>query len=126
MFRRGIEDLKDEAAYAEKLEEADSKRSEDFMRLGAFYDDVFYAAIESIPYMVRFDGHLCKMSGIGGVISDFNAPVKGAMKEIYKEALAQGFDPKYIKKCIALRKKDKDEIAEEDEVLSLYRKALGI
>lgn len=86
MFRRGIEDLKDEAAYAEKLEEADSKRSEDFMRLGAFYDDVFYAAIESIPYMVRFDGHLCKMSGIGGVISDFNAPVKGAMKEIYKEA----------------------------------------
>lgn len=48
------------------------------------------------------------------------------VKEIYKEALAQGFDPKYIKKCIALRKKDKDEIAEEDEVLQLYRNALGI
>lgn len=48
------------------------------------------------------------------------------VKEIYKEALSQGFDPKYIRKCIALRKKDKDEIAEEDEVLQLYRNALGI
>lgn len=48
------------------------------------------------------------------------------VKEIYKEALAQGFDPKYIKKCIALRKKDKDEVEEEDELLAMYRNALGI
>lgn len=48
------------------------------------------------------------------------------IKEIYKEALAQGYDPKYIKKCIALRKKDQDEIDEEDELMSLYRKTLGI
>lgn len=48
------------------------------------------------------------------------------IKEIYKEALAQGYDPKYIKKCIALRKKDKDEIDEEDELLAMYRSALGL
>lgn len=48
------------------------------------------------------------------------------IKEIYKEALAQGYDPKYIRKCIALRKKDKDEIDEEDELLAMYRSALGL
>ena len=54
------------------------------------------------------------------------AQIAADIKEIYKEALAQGYDPKYIKKCIALRKKDQDEIDEEDELMSLYRKTLGI
>ena len=48
------------------------------------------------------------------------------IKEVYHEAKIQGFDAKAIKKCIALRKKDKDEIIEEDEVLKLYRQILGI
>ncbi len=48
------------------------------------------------------------------------------IKEIYKEATMQGFDAKYIKKCIALRKKDKDEIEEEDELMQMYRFALGL
>lgn len=62
-------------------------------------------------------------------IEKLNADVEAInadIKEIYKEALAQGYDPKYIKKCVALRKKDKDEIAEEDEVMKLYRSALGL
>lgn len=54
------------------------------------------------------------------------AQIAADIKEIYKEALAQGYDPKYIRKCIALRKKDQDEIDEEDELMSLYRKTLGI
>lgn len=48
------------------------------------------------------------------------------IKEVYHEAKMQGFDAKVIKKCIALRKKDKDELEEEDEVLKLYRSALGL
>ena len=62
-------------------------------------------------------------------IEKLNADVESInadIKEIYKEALAQGYDPKYIRKCIALRKKDKDELEEEDEVLKLYRSALGL
>ena len=54
------------------------------------------------------------------------AQIAADIKEIYKEALAQGFDAKAIRKCIALRKKDKDELEEEDEVLKLYRDALGL
>lgn len=48
------------------------------------------------------------------------------IKEVYSEAKMQGYDPKMIKKCIALRKKDKDEIDEEDELLAMYRSALGL
>lgn len=59
-------------------------------------------------------------------LNEQSAQIAADIKEIYKEAFAQGFDPKYIKKCIALRKKDKDEIDEEDELLQMYRTALGI
>lgn len=48
------------------------------------------------------------------------------IKEVYHEAKMQGFDTKYIKKCIALRKKDRDEIDEEDELMKMYRQALGL
>ena len=59
-------------------------------------------------------------------LNEDSAQISADIKEIYKEALAQGFDTKAIKKCIALRKKDKDELEEEDEVLKLYRSALGL
>ena len=48
------------------------------------------------------------------------------IKEIYAEAKSAGYDPKYIKKCIALRKKSSEEIDEEDELMKMYRTALGI
>lgn len=59
-------------------------------------------------------------------LNEQSAQIAADVKQIYKEAFAQGFDPKYIKKCIALRKKDKDEIDEEDELLQMYRTTLGI
>lgn len=59
-------------------------------------------------------------------LNEQSAQIASDVKDIYKEAVAQGFDTKAIKKCIALRKKDKDERIEEDEVLKLYRTALGI
>ena len=62
-------------------------------------------------------------------IEKLNADVEAIaadIKEVYHEAKMQGFDPKYIKKCVALRKKDKDEIDEEDELLAMYRNALNI
>lgn len=48
------------------------------------------------------------------------------IKEVYSQAKAQGFDPKYIKQCIKLRAKDPEQLEEEDELLEMYRKALGI
>lgn len=48
------------------------------------------------------------------------------IKEIYSEAKSAGFDPKYIKKVIGLRKLDPDERDEADELLQMYRKAVGL
>jgi uncharacterized protein (UPF0335 family) len=47
-------------------------------------------------------------------------------KEVMAEAKARGYDTKVMRKVIALRKRDKDEIAEEEAVLEMYKEALGM
>lgn len=54
------------------------------------------------------------------------AAIASDLKEVYNEAKSAGFDPKYIKACVKLRAKDPDEIDEEDELMKMYRNALGI
>ena len=46
--------------------------------------------------------------------------------EIMAEAKARGYDTKVIRKIIALRKRDRDDIAEEEAILDLYKSALGM
>jgi uncharacterized protein (UPF0335 family) len=48
------------------------------------------------------------------------------LKESFNEAKSMGFDVKIIKHVLKLRKKDKDALAEEDNLIDLYRGALGI
>lgn len=47
-------------------------------------------------------------------------------KEVMAEAKARGYDTKVMRKVIALRKRDRDDIAEEEAVLAMYREALGM
>ncbi|MGY9012428.1 MAG: DUF2312 domain-containing protein [Rhodobacterales bacterium] len=47
-------------------------------------------------------------------------------KEVMGEAKSRGYDTKVIRKVIALRKRDKDDIAEEEAVLEMYKEALGM
>lgn len=47
-------------------------------------------------------------------------------KEVMAEAKARGYCTKTLNKLIALRKRDKDDIAEEEAVLEMYREALGV
>jgi len=54
------------------------------------------------------------------------AAIAADIKEIYSEAKSAGYDPKYIRKMIALRKLDADELDEDDELTRMYRDALGI
>lgn len=54
------------------------------------------------------------------------ANIAADVKEIYSEAKSAGYDPKYIKQMIKLRKMDRDELDETDEVTKMYRKALGL
>jgi uncharacterized protein (UPF0335 family) len=47
-------------------------------------------------------------------------------KEVMGEAKSRGYDTRVIRKVIALRKRDKDDIAEEEAVLEMYKEALGM
>lgn len=47
-------------------------------------------------------------------------------KEVMAEAKGRGYDPKVMRKVIALRKRDKDDVAEEEAILDLYKAALGM
>ncbi|MCE8420358.1 DUF2312 domain-containing protein [Rhodovulum sulfidophilum] len=47
-------------------------------------------------------------------------------KEVMAEAKARGYDTGVMRKLIALRKRDKDDIAEEEAILEMYKDALGM
>ncbi|MEL6170339.1 MAG: DUF2312 domain-containing protein [Pseudomonadota bacterium] len=47
-------------------------------------------------------------------------------KEVMAEAKGRGYDTKVMRKLIAIRKRDKEDLAEEEAVLDLYRQALGM
>lgn len=59
------------------------------------------------------------------LLADADA-IAADIKEIYSEAKSAGYDPKYIKKIIALRKLDQDELDEADELIKMYRQAVGL
>lgn len=48
------------------------------------------------------------------------------IKDIFAEAKGVGFDTKTIRKIIRLRKMDKEKRREEEEILELYKSALGL
>lgn len=47
-------------------------------------------------------------------------------KELMTEAKARGYETKAMRRLIALRKRDPDDIAEEEALLELYKAALGM
>ena len=48
------------------------------------------------------------------------------IKEVFSEARAMGYDPKMMRKILALRKMDIDERHEQEALLNTYKNALGI
>jgi uncharacterized protein (UPF0335 family) len=47
-------------------------------------------------------------------------------KEVMAEAKGRGYDTKAMRKLIAMRKREPQEIAEEEAVLEVYKEALGM
>ena len=47
-------------------------------------------------------------------------------KEVMAEAKGRGYDTKAIRKIISIRKRDKDDLANEEAVLDTYLAALGM
>jgi uncharacterized protein (UPF0335 family) len=48
------------------------------------------------------------------------------IKDIYAEAKSSGFDNKVLRALITLRRKEPAEVEEQETLLELYRRALGI
>ncbi len=54
------------------------------------------------------------------------ADIAERQKELMAEAKLRGYDTKVMRKIIALRKRDKDDVAEEEAILDMYMSALGM
>ena len=48
------------------------------------------------------------------------------IKDIFAEAKSAGFDVKVIRQIISIRKKEPAEVEEQETLLDLYRRALGM
>lgn len=47
-------------------------------------------------------------------------------KDVMSEAKARGYDTGVIRKIIAIRKRDKNNVAEEEAIMDIYKAALGM
>ena len=54
------------------------------------------------------------------------ADIAERQKELMAEAKARGYDTKVMKKIIGMRKRDKNDLAEEEAILDIYKAALGM
>lgn len=59
-------------------------------------------------------------------LNEDQAAIAADLKEVMSAAKSAGYDPKYVRKMVELRKMDPDELDEQDELTRMYRDALGI
>ena len=52
--------------------------------------------------------------------------ISDQQKEVMAEAKGRGYDTKIMRKIVSLRKRDQNDIAEEEAVLDMYKEALGM
>lgn len=51
--------------------------------------------------------------------------IAAQIKEVYAEAKGRGYDTKVLRRLVSLRKRDPDDVAEEEAILNLYRDAIS-
>lgn len=59
-------------------------------------------------------------------LEEEKSAIASDIKDVYAEAKGTGFDIKTIRKIISLRKIDTDARREADEILDLYKSAIGM
>ena len=59
-------------------------------------------------------------------LEEEKASLAADIKEIYAEAKGMGFDTKILRQLISLRKKEDHERKEMEELLDLYKRAIGM
>ncbi len=59
-------------------------------------------------------------------LDDEKKALAEAQKEVMAEAKSRGYDTKIIRKLMTIRKRDPQDLAEEEAVMQIYREALGM
>ncbi len=59
-------------------------------------------------------------------LEEEKAALAADIREVYAEAKGNGFDTKTMRQVVRLRKLDSDDRAEQEELLDLYKRALGL
>jgi uncharacterized protein (UPF0335 family) len=59
-------------------------------------------------------------------LEEEKAGIAADIKEVFAEAKGTGFDVKVMRQIIKLRKQDVEDRREEEELLDLYKRALGM
>ena len=52
--------------------------------------------------------------------------ISDEQKEVMAEAKSRGYDTRIMRKIVSLRKRDLEDVAEEEAILSMYKTALGM
>ena len=52
--------------------------------------------------------------------------ISDQQKEVMAEAKSRGYDTRVMRKIVSLRKRDLEDVAEEEAILSMYKTALGM
>lgn len=52
--------------------------------------------------------------------------ISDGIKEVYSEAKSTGFDAKTMRAIVRLRKMDAQERAEQEQILDVYKQAVGL
>ncbi len=59
-------------------------------------------------------------------LSEEKAALSADIREVFAEAKATGFDPAAMRQIIKIRKMDKDDLDEQETLVELYKRALGM
>ncbi len=59
-------------------------------------------------------------------LEEDKANIMADIREVFAEAKTQGFDPKIMRAIVRLRKLEEHDYREQEEILDLYKRALGM
>ncbi len=59
-------------------------------------------------------------------LEEEKATLTADIREVFSEAKGNGFDVKIMRQVIKIRKMDKEDVQEQEELLDLYKRAIGM
>jgi uncharacterized protein (UPF0335 family) len=59
-------------------------------------------------------------------LEEEKAAIAGDIKEVYSEAKSSGFETKIMRQIVRLRKMDVQERTEQEQLLDVYKQAVGM